>query len=103
MIAPKQGFGGIGGPCIKPTALANVHAFYQRLRPEIAIIGTGGVTTGRDVFEHILCGASMVQIGTALHQEGTTLFTRLLKELQDEMAKYGYTSLEDFRGKVQYL
>lgn len=102
-IAPKQGFGGIGGACIKPTALANVHAFYQRLNPAIAIIGTGGVTTGRDVFEHILCGASMVQVGTALHQEGSSVFERLLRELQDEMARYGFNSLADFRGKVGYL
>ncbi|MCK1206531.1 hypothetical protein MXZ36_09950, partial [Streptococcus uberis] len=40
---PKNGFGGIGGDYIKPTALANVHAFYQRLNPSIQIIGTGGV------------------------------------------------------------
>ena len=29
VIRPKNGFGGIGGQYIKPTALANVHAFYQ--------------------------------------------------------------------------
>lgn len=52
VIRPKNGFGGIGGEYIKPTALANVHAFYQRLKPEIQIIGTGGVLTGRDAFEH---------------------------------------------------
>jgi len=68
VIRPKNGFGGIGGEYIKPTALANVHAFYQRLNPEIQIVGTGGVLTGRDAFEHILCGASMVQIGTTLHK-----------------------------------
>lgn len=50
VIRPKNGFGGIGGKYIKPTALANVHAFYQRLKPEIQIIGTGGVLTGRDAF-----------------------------------------------------
>ncbi|WP_124057331.1 dihydroorotate oxidase [Vaginisenegalia massiliensis] len=103
MIAPKQGFGGIGGPCIKPWALANVHAFYQRLKPEIQIIGTGGVTCGRDVFEHILCGASMVQVGTLLHQKGPQVFERLIQELKDEMATYGYQTLADFKGKVQYL
>ena len=54
VIRPKNGFGGIGGEYIKPTALANVHAFYQRLNPEIQIVGTGGVLTGRDAFEHIL-------------------------------------------------
>ena len=35
VIRPKNGFGGIGGEYIKPTALANVHAFYQRLNPQI--------------------------------------------------------------------
>ena len=54
--------------------LLNVHAFYQRLNPSIQIIGTGGVKTGRDAFEHILCGASMVQLGTILHQEGPEVF-----------------------------
>ena len=78
----KNGFGGIGGEYIKPTALANVHAFYQRLNPQIQIIGTGGVLTGRDAFEHILCGASMVQVGTTLHKEGVSAFDRITNELK---------------------
>ena len=85
VIKPKNGFGGIGGDYIKPTALANVHAFYQRLKPEIQIIGTGGVKSGRDAFEHILCGASMIQVGTALQKEGVAIFDRITKELKEIM------------------
>ena len=103
VIRPKNGFGGIGGEYIKPTALANVHAFYQRLNPSIQIIGTGGVYTGRDAFEHILCGASMVQIGTALHQQGVGVFERVSLGLKAIMAKKGYEKLEDFKGKLKYL
>lgn len=103
VIKPKNGFGGIGGEYIKPTALANVHAFYQRLKPSIRIIGTGGVLTGQDAFEHILCGASMVQIGTTLHKEGTDAFKRITDELKAIMVKKGYKTLEDFRGKLKYL
>lgn len=103
VIKPKQGFGGIGGQYIKPTALANVHAFYQRLKPEIQIIGTGGVLTGRDAFEHILCGASMVQIGTTLQKEGPVAFERITNELKTIMEEKGYENLEDFRGKLQYI
>ena len=33
------------------------------------IIGTGGVVDGSDAFEHFLCGASAVQIGTVLVEE----------------------------------
>ena len=101
VIRPKNGFGGIGGEYIKPTALANVHAFYQRLNPSIQIIGTGGVYTGRDAFEHILCGASMVQIGTALHQQGVEVFERVSLGLKAIMAKKGYEKLEDFKGKLK--
>ncbi|MCK1218466.1 dihydroorotate oxidase [Streptococcus uberis] len=103
IIKPKNGFGGIGGDYIKPTALANVHAFYQRLNPSIQIIGTGGVKSGRDAFEHILCGASMVQIGTALQEEGPEIFTRITEELKQIMVEKGYQRLDDFRGKLHYL
>lgn len=103
VIKPKNGFGGIGGEYIKPTALANVHAFYQRLDSSIKIIGTGGVLNGRDAFEHILCGASMVQIGTTLQKEGPECFSRITEELKEIMKEKGYSSIEDFRGKLKYL
>lgn len=103
LIKPKGGFGGIGGAYAKPIALANVRAFRQRLNSSIRIIGTGGVQTGHDVYELILCGADMVQVGTALHQQGPAIFARLLTELQAEMTKKGYTQLADFRGQLRTL
>jgi len=103
VIKPKGGFGGIGGEYIKPTALANVRAFRQRLNKDIKIIGTGGVTNGRDVFEHILCGADLVQVGTILHQEGVGVFERLSAELEEVIREKGYSSIEDFKGKLKTL
>ncbi|HDT7476169.1 TPA: dihydroorotate oxidase [Enterococcus faecium] len=103
VIKPKEGFGGIGGEYIKPTALANVRAFYTRLKPEIQIIGTGGIRTGQDAFEHLLCGASMLQIGTELHKEGTEIFSRIIKELTQIMSEKGYTSIDEFKGKLRTI
>ncbi|ABJ73141.1 dihydroorotate dehydrogenase 1A [Lactococcus cremoris] len=103
VIKPKDGFGGIGGAYIKPTALANVRAFYTRLKPEIQIIGTGGIETGQDAFEHLLCGATMLQIGTALHKEGPAIFDRIIKELEEIMNQKGYQSIADFHGKLKSL
>lgn len=103
VIKPKEGFGGIGGEYVKPTALANVRAFYTRLNPEIQIIGTGGIRNGQDVFEHLLCGASLVQIGTELHKEGPSIFTRIAKELEEIMEQKGYTSIDQFRGKLHTM
>ncbi|HCD3770883.1 TPA: dihydroorotate oxidase [Enterococcus faecium] len=103
VIRPKEGFGGIGGEYIKPTALANVRAFYTRLKPEIQIIGTGGIRTGQDAFEHLLCGASMLQIGTELHKEGPEIFSRIIKELTQIMSEKGYTSIDEFKGKLRTI
>ncbi|MFD1484129.1 dihydroorotate oxidase [Lacticaseibacillus baoqingensis] len=103
VIRPKGGFGGIGGAYAKPIALANVRAFRQRLRAEIAIIGTGGVNTGRDVYDLILCGADMVQLGTVLQEEGIPAFARLSQELEAIMATKGYTQLADFKGQLHTI
>ncbi len=103
VIKPKEGFGGIGGAYVKPTALANVRQLYMRLRKDIAVMGCGGVENGEDVFQHILCGASMVQVGTQLMREGTPVFDRLQTELQSLMESKGYNNISDFKGKLQSL
>ncbi len=101
VIKPKKGFGGIGGDFIKPTALANVRKFYTLLKKDVDIIGVGGIKNGMDAFEHILCGASAVQIGTQLMREGTGCFARIAGELQEIMNKKGYSSINDFKGKLK--
>ncbi|TJZ67764.1 dihydroorotate oxidase [Chitiniphilus eburneus] len=102
VIRPKDGFGGLGGDYVLPTALANVNAFHRRC-PGKTIIGCGGVSTGEHVFQHLLAGATLVQVGTALHEEGPSIFDRLQKELRELMAKKGYTRIEDFRGRLKTL
>ncbi|HEU4684205.1 MAG TPA: dihydroorotate oxidase [Nitrospira sp.] len=103
VIKPKGGFGGLGGTIIKPVALANVRAFWKHFQGRMPIIGTGGVMNGTDAFEHLLCGASAVQIGTVLVEEGLGSFHRLEKELTDCLTKKGYKSVEDCRGKLREL
>jgi dihydroorotate dehydrogenase (fumarate) len=101
VIKPKGGFGGLGGSLIKPVALANVRAFWKQFDGRLPIIGTGGVMTGTDVFEHLLCGASAVQVGTVLVDEGMDVFDRLGHELVDVLMKKGYQSAPACRGKLK--
>ena len=103
VIKPKGGFGGLGGTLIKPVALANVRAFWKHFNGAMPIIGTGGVMTGIDAFEHLLCGASAVQVGTALVEEGLAVFDRLAQELTAYLEKKGYPSIAACRGKLQEL
>lgn len=62
------GGGGLSGPAIKPIALRVVDEVY-RARPDVPIIGTGGVTTGVDAVEMLLAGASAVGVGTVTFAE----------------------------------
>lgn len=102
LIKPKGGFGGIGGKWILPTALANVRALSERC-PDKMVIGCGGVSSGEEAFMHILCGATLVQIGTTLWDEGASAFARIEQELVAIMQKKGYTTLDQFRGKVKVI
>ena len=102
VIRPKGGFGGIGGDYVLPTALANVRAFYERC-PAKRLIGCGGVGTGEHAFAHLLAGASLVQVGTALHREGPALFARIGAELEALLERKGYSSVDEVRGALRTL
>ncbi len=71
--------GGLSGPAIKPVALRAVYEVSRVAR--VPILGSGGVTSGVDVAEFMLAGASVVQIGTAS-------FVRDPKEILDEFVSY---------------
>ena len=102
LIHPRDGLGGIGGSYCKPVGLANVLQFARRLQGRISVIGCGGVESGRDAFEYVLCGAEAVQVGTHLLRTGpATCFSAIAAELRDIMRRKGYTRLADFRGKLR--
>jgi dihydroorotate dehydrogenase (NAD+) catalytic subunit len=71
--------GGLSGPAIKPVALRAVYDVSGAV--EVPVIGSGGVTSGIDVAEFMLAGATAVQIGTAS-------FVRDPKEILGEFASY---------------
>jgi dihydroorotate dehydrogenase (NAD+) catalytic subunit len=90
-----RGPGGYSGPALKPVALAAVYA--ARRVTELPIAGMGGVTTGRDALEMIACGATHIALGTVLFSDPDAP-ARVRDELQDEVARAGFDSLDDVRG-----
>jgi dihydroorotate dehydrogenase (NAD+) catalytic subunit len=81
---PKLGAGGGGysGAPIKPIALRAVWEVSRAL-PGVPIIGTGGVSTGRDAAEMLLAGASAVGVGTATFAD-----PRATQRIGDELARW---------------
>jgi dihydroorotate dehydrogenase (fumarate) len=103
VIKPKGGLGGLGGPLIKPVALANVRAFWKLFEGRVPIIGAGGVATGTDIYEHLLCGSSAIQVGTVLMEEGIEVFGRLERELTLLLQQKRYASVSACRGRLKEI
>jgi dihydroorotate dehydrogenase (fumarate) len=101
VISSKGGFAGLSGKAVKYTALANVRMMRDLLDQSIDVVGVGGVESGEDAFEMLLCGASAVQVGTCHWTEGPKCFDRICEELQSIMKKKGYSSVDDFKGKLK--
>ena len=59
-----NGGGGLSGAAIHPVAVRIVHD-VAAARPDVAIIGVGGVVDGVTAAEMLVAGASAVQVGTA--------------------------------------
>ena len=83
------GVGGYSGPGLKPVSLRCVYEVASAL-PGTPIVGCGGVTTGADVVEYLLAGASAVALGTVLLAEPRA-GTRIVRELGRELDRRGVT------------
>jgi dihydroorotate dehydrogenase (NAD+) catalytic subunit len=88
--------GGLSGPAIRPVAVRCIWQVREAL-PDVPIIGMGGVRTGRDAFELILAGATLVSVGTAIFHDPSACI-RIVRELEEELARRGVERLSDAIG-----
>jgi len=88
--------GGISGPALKPIAVRCVYEIYDEV--EIPVIGTGGITYGKDAIEMIMAGATAVGIGTGIFYRGINIFKKVCNEMEQWMKKNKIKNLEEIRG-----
>jgi dihydroorotate dehydrogenase (NAD+) catalytic subunit len=91
--------GGISGPALKPIALKCVFDLHRAF-PHIPIIGTGGVTTGRDALEMIMAGATLVGIGSAIYYRGPNAISEIRAEFSEWLTCRHITDLAEIRGRA---
>lgn len=90
---------GYSGPPLKPIALRCVVEVHQAF-PTAPLVGCGGVSTGTDVIEYLLAGASAVAIGTA-HFAEPKVGLRIKKELISFLRRQGVNRLTDLIGGLK--
>jgi dihydroorotate dehydrogenase (NAD+) catalytic subunit len=97
---PRLGanFGGLSGPAIKPVALRMVYQVAQAV--EVPVIGLGGIATGEDVAEFMICGATAAQVGTATFWDPETP-QRLVDEFSRFLQKQNVGAARELVGALR--
>jgi len=88
--------GGLSGPALKPVALRCVWEIAEAV--EIPIIGCGGVSSWRDAVEFMLCGATAVEVGTAVMERGFEVFGEVVEGIRDYLEENGFRGVRDVVG-----
>jgi dihydroorotate dehydrogenase (NAD+) catalytic subunit len=90
------GGGGLSGPAVHPVAVRAVHDVHAA-RPELPIVGVGGVARGVDAVELMLAGASAVEVGTATFADPRSV-ERVRLELAAWCDAHGVAAVRDLIG-----
>jgi dihydroorotate dehydrogenase (fumarate)/dihydroorotate dehydrogenase len=86
--------GAVSGRPSEAAANRTIAEIYRRIDPKrYAIIGSGGVFTGRDAWEKMRLGASLVQLLTALVYVGPGVVRRVCRELAEIAHREGVHDL----------
>jgi dihydroorotate dehydrogenase len=88
-----QETGGLSGAPLFQPSTEILRQMRARLPGSIALIGVGGISSGRDAYEKILAGASLVQLYTALVYQGPGLVGRIKRDLLTCLARDGFSSV----------
>ena len=97
----KSETGGLSGAPLRDRSTECIRIMYKLTKGNIPIIGVGGVGSGRDAYDKLKAGASLVQIYSLMVYEGPGVVSRIRKELADLIEENGYKSVEDVVGADQ--
>ena len=90
--------GGLSGPAVKPVALRMVYQVAQAVN--VPVIGMGGIDSGLDALEFMLCGASAVQVGMANLYDPYAC-VRIAEEMEQILAEEGLSSVQEIVGQLR--
>ncbi len=88
--------GGLSGAAMHPVAVRAVFDVHEAL-PELPIVGGGGTSSGTDVVEFLLAGASAVEVGTATFADPRAP-RRILGEFEQWCQRHGVESVAELIG-----
>lgn len=84
--------GGLSGAPLAPLSRQVIARLFKEL-PSTPIIGVGGINNAAIAWDHLVAGASLIQVYTGLVYEGPGLVGRILRDLARRVQENGYDDL----------
>ncbi|MFA6280728.1 MAG: quinone-dependent dihydroorotate dehydrogenase [Bdellovibrionales bacterium] len=90
--------GGLSGPPLFGPSTRLLAAMYKLTKGKVPLIGSGGISNGKDAYLKIRAGASLVQVYTALVFEGPLVIQKMKHDLARYLRRDGFASVADAVG-----
>ena len=90
--------GGISGQAIKPLTMFRVFSLSKKLK--IPIIASGGICKWEDAIEYILCGASLLEIGSAIFKN-PFIINEITENINKFLDFYKINDIIELKGKME--
>lgn len=90
--------GGLSGKPLFRKSTELLKRVYQLTNGKIPLIGVGGVFTGKDAYEKIRAGASLVQLYTSMTIKGPDIAEEINRELVELLKRDNVKNIKDIIG-----
>eukprot|EP00890_Picochlorum_soloecismus_P006206 jgi/Picsp_1/6587/NSC_03930-R1_dihydroorotate dehydrogenase len=90
--------GGLSGKPLFSMSTDVLSEMYKLTKGKIPLIGVGGVSSGREAYQKIRAGASLIELYTAFSYAGPSIVPNIKKELAQCLATDGFASVKDAVG-----
>ena len=94
----KNEIGGLSGRPLASSSNKILERIYRETKGAVTLIGVGGVSNGKDAYQKIKLGASLVQLYSALTFKGPSLVNEINKDLVKLIKQDGFKSVSEAIG-----
>ncbi len=90
--------GGLSGVPLMAISTEVLAEFYRHTSGQLLLMGVGGISSGKDAYEKIRSGATVVQVYTALTFGGPGLIHTIKADLAERLKADGFSSVNEAVG-----
>jgi len=97
-VEKKTTYGGVSGNAVKPMALKAVSSIAKNL-PGFPILATGGIDSADVTWQFLMCGASVMQVSSAIQNQDFTLVDDYITGLKTLLYMQTLEGVTDWDGQ----